>query len=750
MSSHALGRLGAAGARARIFPGPGAGFGSGTDAEEVDLLALARTLWHGKIWIAAAAVLFAIAGWVWATRIAVPLYTTSATVVLEPSPATVVDLESVVSGLGTDQLSINTEAEVLTSRRLMIRVTEQLGLTADPEFNPWLGAETLPAAEVQRDSTLRAVAGAFTVTNRKSSYVFEIAAVTTDPAKSALLANTLAESYVEDRLQVKFDATEAATGWLTERVAELKRELEASETALQAFTAGTELVSPEALAALSRQLKDNRARREDLARSAEADAATLSALRAAMATARATGDTSALAAVADDAALTRAVASGAELQVVLARAEAAAQRLDAAVAGAAARNVSLAAAAEAMATSYDNQSADLVRLEQMKRETEASRALYEYFLTRLKETAVQQGIQQADARVLSEAAPPLGPSSPRKARALLLMLFLGGLVGALVIVLREMLDTGFRTADALEAESGLAVFGQIPLIPAQSRADVLDHLVSNPTSAAAEAVRNLRTSLMLSNVDRPPQVILSTSAMPGEGKTTLAIALAQNYARLGRRVLLIEGDMRRRVFREYFALARNNGLRAVLGAEKSFEAVVQHIPALGADVLTGGHSAANAADLFTSDRFTTLIAGLRQRYDVVVIDMPPVLLVPDARIVAPPCRCRALFGQMGPHLARRSPRRSASSTSPARASPVSCSRRSTPRGSRNTVTPANTAPTADTGPTPIPPDPDRTAPGQPQTGDDTWRQFPCFPTRMRAPLRRRSSTTSARPAAPTT
>jgi capsular exopolysaccharide synthesis family protein len=172
------------------------------------------------------------------------------------------------------------------------------------------------------------------------------------------------------------------------------------------------------------------------------------------------------------------------------------------------------------------------------------------------------------------------------------------------------------------------------LIPAQSRADVLDHLISNPTSAAAEAVRNLRTSLMLSNVDRPPQVILSTSAMPGEGKTTLALALAQNYARLGRKVLLIEGDMRRRVFREYFALARNNGLRAVLGAEKSFEAVVQHAPALGADVLTGGHSAANAADLFTSERFATLIAGLRQRYEIIVIDMPPVLLVPDARIVA--------------------------------------------------------------------------------------------------------------------
>ncbi|HCQ66208.1 MAG TPA: chain-length determining protein [Rhodobacteraceae bacterium] len=637
MSSNTLGRLGPSGpsgSRARFLPG----LAAAPEAEEIDLVALARVLWRGKLWIAAAAVLFATAGWLWATRVAVPYYTAQATVVLEPSQASVVNLDSVVAGLGTDQLSINTEAEVLTSRRLMERLTGRLDLTADPEFNRWLGAEILPPPAVQHDTTLRAVAAAISVANLKASYVFEITAVTTDPAKSAALASALAEVYVADRLQVKFDATEAATGWLTERVAALKRELEASETAVQAFTAGTDLVSPEALAALGRQLKDNRARRADLARTRDAAAAELAALRAALTaglgTGLGTGDGAALAA-AGDATLAQLVADGAGPARIAARAETVAARLEDRRAGAEARITALAAAAEGLAAAYQAQSADLVRLEQMKREAEASRALYEYFLTRLKETAVQQGIQQADARVLSEAAPPLGPSAPRTRRTLVLMMLLGGVAAATLIALREMLNTGVRTAEALEAETGHAVFGQVPKIPARARAEVLAHLVENPTSAAAEAVRNLRTSLMLSNVDRPPQVILSTSAMPGEGKTTLAIALAQNYARLGRKVLLVEGDLRRRVFGEYFALAQNNGLRAVLGAENSFEAVVQPVAALGADVLTGGKSATNAADLFTSDRFATLIKGLRQRYDIIIIDMPPVLLVPDARIVAP-------------------------------------------------------------------------------------------------------------------
>ena len=628
--------------RARLVPPPAA-----APAEaEIDLVALGRTLWRGKVWIALSVALFAAAGWLWATRIAVPHYTAQSTVVLEPRQASVVDLESVVSGLGADQMSVNTEAEVLISRRLMERVSQRLDLVADPEFNPWAGVAGVagtpeaPAPGRQRDAAIRKVRQVFSVVNLRASYVFQITAVTTDPAKSAALANTLAQVYVEDQLQVKFDATQAATGWLTERVAALKTELEASETAVQAFVADTDLVSPEALEALSRQLKDTRARIEDLAATRDAAAAGRDALSAAIAR----GDTSAIAAAADESRFPLATdatdvadtdtTAATDTARITARAEARVRSFEAERARAETQTAALTASAAELTAAYDAQSADLVRLDQMKREAEASRALYEYFLTRLKETAVQQGIQQADARVLSEAAVPVAASSPRTGRLVALMTILGGLAGATFLGLREMTNTGFRTADALETETGHAVFGQIPRIKARTRSGVLDHLVDNPASAAAEAVRNLRTSLILSNVDHPPRVILSTSAMPGEGKTTVAIALAQNFAGLGQRVLLMEGDIRRRVFDAYFDLDRNDGLLSVLAGAKSFEAVVQRIERIGVDVLVGGKSATNAADLFSSARFASLIEGLRHRYDIVIIDMPPVLLVPDTRIVA--------------------------------------------------------------------------------------------------------------------
>jgi capsular exopolysaccharide synthesis family protein len=597
---------------------------------EVDLVALGRTLWRGRLWLVLSVIVSAAAAWIWAAGIAVPHYTARATVVLEPRQASVVDLDSVVSGLGADQMSVNTEAEVLISRRLMEQVTDRLGLTGDPEFNRWIGKPAPPPAAVQRDATIRKVAQAFSVKNVRASYVFRITAVTTAPAKSAALANALAEVYVADQLQVKFDATQAATGWLSERVAALKAELEASETAVQAFVAGTELVSPEALEGLSRQLKDTRARIADL----EDSRAAAAAGRAALAGAIAAGDLAAIARTAGDSRLAAAVEGGAERAEIVARAEARVRRFAGTEARAETQIAALTASVRELAAAYDAQAADLVRLDQMQRETEASRALYETFLTRLKETAVQQGIQQPDARLLSAAALPVRASSPRTGQVVLLAMLAGALIAGAGLILREMLHTGFRTADALEAETGHAVFGQIPRIRAKSRAAVLDHLVDHPASAAAEAVRNLRTSLILSNVDRPPKVILSTSAMPAEGKTTVAIALAQNFAGLGRRVLLMEGDIRRRVFDQYVDLEQNDGLLSVLSGHRSFEAVVQRVERIGVDVLVGGQSATNAADLFSSARFATLIEGLRQRYDVVVIDMPPVLLVPDTRIVA--------------------------------------------------------------------------------------------------------------------
>jgi capsular exopolysaccharide synthesis family protein len=172
------------------------------------------------------------------------------------------------------------------------------------------------------------------------------------------------------------------------------------------------------------------------------------------------------------------------------------------------------------------------------------------------------------------------------------------------------------------------------MAPVTRRRAFLQYLIEKPTSSVAEAIRNLRTSVLLANVDDPPQVIMLTSALPGEGKTTCCIALAQISKALGKRVLLVECDLRRRTFRNYFDLPERSGLLSVLSGAKSFEEVVYHDESSGLHILPGEESSVNAADIFASHRFSDFIVEMRKEFDFIFIDTPPVLAVPDARVIA--------------------------------------------------------------------------------------------------------------------
>ena len=275
----------------------------------------------------------------------------------------------------------------------------------------------------------------------------------------------------------------------------------------------------------------------------------------------------------------------------------------------------------------------LQTIQQAERELASTQTLYETFLTRLKETSLQQGLQQADSRVLSES-PGGFYVSPQKSRILVMSGILGFMVGLAIILGRQYLHTGFRTSTDLERQLGLPVIGQIPRLKIRGRKQLVPFLIENPTSAAVEAYRNLRTSVLMSSLDTPPQIILSTSAVPGEGKTTNALSLAQNFAGLGKRVLLLEGDIRRQTLFEYFDLSRNiGGLLTVLEGHKTLPEVVVHDERMGIDILFGEKSTANAADVFSSATFAEFLQSLRESYDYIIIDTPPVLVVPDARVL---------------------------------------------------------------------------------------------------------------------
>jgi capsular exopolysaccharide synthesis family protein len=550
--------------------------------------------------------------------------------------------------MGSDSSTINTEAIVLRSRILVAQLVDELNLVDDPDFNSRLrpapklslsrilGREETeaPSPEAVRNGVIDAVLNSVSVENIRQSFVFEISATVPSPQKAVLIANTLAEFYIKDQIRAKLVATEDASTFLSARASELQLELKAAEAALKEFNDSTELVNPEALLGLQRQVKELRDRIASATEARDQGIVRLQSVRSLAAE----GNYEGLADLVGDPRLFELLPGlragtvdeavfAATVQDVLLRAEIettrAAQQLDAII-----------ASEVTLSERISVQSDDLVTQQDLVRAVESTKLLYESFLQRLKETNVQIGLQQADSRLLSEAV-PRAAVSPRKARILALAAILGALVGVGAVLLRELQFASFRTSDELREQTGQTVLGSIPLIPGGTRRDALDYLRAKPSSVVAEAVRNLRTSILLSNLDAPPKVIMVTSSIPGEGKTTLALALAQNMAGLGRRVILVEGDIRRRIFAEYFNVAEGVSLLDAMSDPAALDDAAVHQPDLGVDLLVATKAHVNAADLFSSEKFGALIAELRQRYDYVLIDTPPVLAVPDARVIGP-------------------------------------------------------------------------------------------------------------------
>ena len=402
-----------------------------SEDDEIDLLELVRALWRGKWTIVLATVLALLIGGYYAFGVAEAEYRSSAQLTLEARTNNVVDLDSVVSGVSTEQAAMNTELEIILSRRLLGKVVDQLDLVDDPEFNsaleppsmlaevkrivrgrvaPWLGSTeneepVTPAADKSpHDRVIGKLGSSLSASVKRDTYVFSIGATTGNPEKSARIVNTLANIYLDDQIAVKFEATEQAVTWLSARVSELEEDLRSKEETLKDARSETDLISTEALEGLNLQAKDLRDRLQEVREQADAAKASETQLRELIEA----GDKTAAVEMMGDSALQRLLQSiedgdadapelfDQRLETLLDRAQTERERLQSQAAA-------LAVSYQRLQDRIDRQSEDLVRIQQLVREVETTRTLYETFLTRLKETTVQRGLQQADSRILSDA-----------------------------------------------------------------------------------------------------------------------------------------------------------------------------------------------------------------------------------------------------------------------------------------------------------------------------------------------------------
>lgn len=618
--------------------------------DEIDLMALARLLSQGRWLILTCALIAALVGGCYALILATPHYPAQTTIALQEADQPIIgDIESLFAGGSLDTSSINTEFEIIRSRNLIGQLVDRLDLTADPEFNMHLRPPTVlsrvvdllgggsddPVSEaVIRSHVIDAVIESVTVSNVRNSFAIIIGIETHDPEKSTLIVNTLATLYIEDQIREKLDGSAQAIEFLSLRTAELEQSVALLEQDLSRRREDTSAITPEVLQARNLQLGDLRDRIDDLRVRAASDAATVAALDADLPLDELVERIAATADPRLTSLLQRFEANRVSEAGLRATVAAIAAELQSAVTRSTQQLQALEASEVALAASLRGQAEDLIDLQQLEREAEAAQLLFETFFTRLQEASVQQGLETADARILSEAV-PRDPSRPRAGLIVALAAVLGGFAGIGATIVRELRFAGFRTSDDVLRETGQKVYGQIPSLGNSTRQTALEHVKGNPTSIFAEAVRNLRTSILMSHLDRPPQVILMTSAIPGEGKTTLSIALTRYLASMeDKRALLLEADIRRNTLRAYVRRAPDVTLLDVLLGRVKVDEADLFNEDLGIELLAGSDSDSNAVDLFSSRRFGDLIARLRNDFDYIIIDSPPVLAVPDARVLA--------------------------------------------------------------------------------------------------------------------
>ena len=601
--------------------------------------------------------------------VAEPRYLATAQVALERTAEQVIDVDSVTPTADPDSAAVDTEVQALRSPELIGRVVDRLGLARDPAFNEAAGqgASTAQPDPIGRQRAIGTLLGGLTVKRDGLSYAISVSFEGHTPAQAAQIANALVDDYVSGQAGSKAQATRRAQGFLEERLQDLRTQVLGAERAVADYRAANNLfavseastVTQQELSGLSTQLAQAKA--ENAAAQARLSAAraqvrggrsgeelgdsldspVVSQLRAQRAEAarevaaleKRYGPRHPALVQAQNQLRTADEHIAAEVKRIVANAS-----IQASIAGQRAASLAGSVAQTQGKLASDNEAS--VRLAELERNAESSRTLYQAFLDRYRQTVAQSGLERSDSYIVSRARVPGAPSSPNML-IYAAMAVVGGLgIGVLLVVLLQLLERGLETSDAIEGALGLATLASIPdarTLPGYRKSGLpappAELLLKRPQSTYAEAFRTLRTSIQFADAAKPVRVVAITSAVPGEGKTTTAMGLARAVAAAGGKVLLIDADARRRASSRQFAADVTLGLDEVLAGEATLDqAIVKD--SLSDACLLPQRLDSKGISLAESPALAELIERVRERYDLVILDTPPVLPVDEARVIA--------------------------------------------------------------------------------------------------------------------
>ncbi len=597
------------------------------------------------------------------------IYSAVATVEIEPRSADILGggMEIVSAGTQGSYWSNKeyyaTQYEIIQSRIVSQKVIDMIPEGSVLNFFGIDPSSFEDPSRLERIDPVRMLQGKITVAPQKNSNIVRISINDTDPEKAAFLANSVSSAYIDFNLEKRYVATREAAVWLADQSVNLKNELETSELELFNFKDENNILATtfeDRQSVLSKRIEtlNNILTTQDIKRNA---------LMAKMEEYRKIDfddpEGGYLKDIAKDNRIVydlrikylQALSKYKENESIYGEKHPKQQVISAEI-----NKISsllrdeLASVVQSheielrtleneirknrkMLSDVQSEAIGLNRLSidfnKLQREVNTNQKLYDIVLERTKQADLSALLKSNNVRMIDRAEVPHSPIKPRKRLIFLIGLIVAFIAGFLSIILIEFLETRFRDFDELEKASKKSILGVVPKFKGEAGAENVPAEIVFEYSdqfAAIEAFRTLRTNIKLGNPDKEMKKILVTSALTKEGKTVLSVNIAASYALAGKKVVIVDADMRKPRIHKVFDIKNDVGLSTVVIGEVSIENGIDYDVYKGVDVLTSGSVPPNPAELIESKRFSDIIDQLSKKYDIIVIDSPPLTPVSDA------------------------------------------------------------------------------------------------------------------------